>query len=83
MVEWYISSYQLPTPTTCSRSNSPFNRIPDQSMFTQQQLEADDDYELDDIHDDHIEGDQEDQYNNESELLQLQDSFFWRKGSHN
>ena len=63
MIEWYLQ-----TPT---RSNSPFNRgkNPDQSISTQQ-LGADDDYELDDIHDDHVEGDQDlnSQYNNESEL---------------
>jgi hypothetical protein len=80
MVEWYTSNYQLPTPAVYSRSNSPFSR-PDQSISAQQQLEADDDYELDDVHDDHIEGDQEDlnsQYINESELFHLQDSFYGR-----
>ncbi|RIA95530.1 WD40-repeat-containing domain protein [Glomus cerebriforme] len=70
MVEWYTSNYQLQTPTICSRSNSPFNRAknPDQSISTQQQLETDDDYELDDIHDDHIEDDQN--INSSNEKLQ-------------
>jgi len=78
LIELYTSSYQLPTPTMCGKSNSSFNRgkNPDQLTAIQQYPEADDDYELDDGHDDHIEGDQEDlnsQYNNESELLYLQD----------
>lgn len=69
MVELYLQ-----TPI-CNRSKSPFNRgkNPDQSISTQQQLGADDDYELDDIHDDHIESDQDlnSQYNNESKLLKV------------
>ncbi|PKC12496.1 WD40 repeat-like protein [Rhizophagus irregularis] len=64
MVELYLQ-----TPI-CNRSNSPFNRgkNPDQTISTQQQLGADDDYELDDIHDDLIESDQDlnSQYNNEN-----------------
>ncbi|CAI2162989.1 12799_t:CDS:2 [Funneliformis geosporum] len=71
LIELYTSSYQLPTPTTSENSNSLFNqeKNSDQSISVQQFIEADDDYELDDGHDDHIVCDQDDlnsQYKNEN-----------------